>query len=212
METAHLPHLPLHPLRICLFTDVHNAPFLRQQLLHGNTDFEYAFLDAAVLLSRAHVLAACFRAINDMQGDRLKSRNVHSEIVFAMHPNNNVGHFLSASSVLPASHHAALHISYHQLIISQIAESFRRFGIQDDTKTILAIKVGGDEAAVRQHLLSHVEGTAVPLTDEALAHLHDAARIRKIYRLDAPKKGEAAAQLGKEAEAFIVGSMALKGS
>ncbi len=90
METIVLPHLPDHHLQVCLFVKVHNAQFLRQQLLDGNVDFEYAFLDAAVLFSRQHVLAACFRAINDMLQDRLKSNNVHSEIVFSLSPNNNV--------------------------------------------------------------------------------------------------------------------------
>jgi EKC/KEOPS complex subunit CGI121/TPRKB len=37
-----------------------------------------------------HVLAAAFRALNDYLNDRLKSRNVHSEIVFSLSPNNNV--------------------------------------------------------------------------------------------------------------------------
>ena len=90
METIQLPHLPDHPLHVVLFQDVQNAPFLRQQLLDGNTDFQYAFLDASVLLSRSHVLSACWRAINDQLADRMKSHNVHSEIVFAMSPNNNV--------------------------------------------------------------------------------------------------------------------------
>lgn len=90
METISLPHLPDHPLHVALFADVQNAPFLRKQLLDGNTDFQYAFLDASVLLSRTHVLSACWRAINDQLADRMKSHNVHSEIVFAMSPNNNV--------------------------------------------------------------------------------------------------------------------------
>ena len=90
METITLPHLPDSPIQACLFKNVQNAASLRQQLLEGNTDFEYAFLDASVLVSRSHVLAACFRAISDSQNGRLKSRNVHSEIVFSLSPNNNV--------------------------------------------------------------------------------------------------------------------------
>lgn len=100
METASLPHLPQHPLHICLFTDVQNASFLREQLLAGNTDYEYALLDASVLLSRSHVLSACFRAINDLIADRLKTKNVHSEIVFAMNPNNNVSNESDSTSSL----------------------------------------------------------------------------------------------------------------
>ncbi|KAI5367157.1 hypothetical protein Slin14017_G021930 [Septoria linicola] len=180
METVTLPHLPDHPLHVVLFADVQNAPFLRQQLLDGNTDFQYAFLDASVLLSRTHVLSACWRAINDQLADRMKSHNVHSEIVFAMSPNNNIG------------------------------ESFRRFGVQDNSKNIVAIKVAGDKPSVEKHLLSNVQGQPKALSDETLSAMHDVARIRKIYRLEAPKKGEPV-QLGKEAEAFVIGSMALKG-
>ena len=90
METITLPHLPNSPIQVCLFNDVQNSAFLRQQLLEGNADFEYAFLDASVLISTSHVLAACFRAISDSLNGRLKTRNVHSEIVFALSPNNNV--------------------------------------------------------------------------------------------------------------------------
>lgn len=116
METITLPHLPDSPIQVCLFKNVQNAAFLRQQLLEGNTDFEYAFLDASVLISKKHVLAACFRAISDSLSSRLKSRNVHSEIVFSLSPNNNVSlsHLFSAqqpltdvidSRVLPSLRH-----------------------------------------------------------------------------------------------------------
>lgn len=67
------------------------------------------------------------------------------------------------------------------------------------------------DQSVAEHLTQNVQGEPVPLTDEALAEVKDDARLRKIYRLDQPKKGETAV-LGKEAEAFIIGSMALKGS
>ena len=60
-------------------------------------------------------------------------------------------------------------------------------------------------------MLQNVQGNPVTLTDDALAAVKDDARIRKLYRLDQPKKGESAI-LGKEAEAFIIGSMALKGT
>lgn len=42
------------------------------------------------IVSKIHALAASFRAVNDLLEDRLKSRNVHSEIVFSLSPNNNV--------------------------------------------------------------------------------------------------------------------------
>lgn len=47
LTQLHLAHLPSEiTIYAVLFTSLNNAPFLRQQLLDGNTDFEYAFLDA----------------------------------------------------------------------------------------------------------------------------------------------------------------------
>lgn len=94
---------------------------------------------------------------------------------------------------------------------SQIAESFRRFGIADESKNILAIKVSHDADQVSEHLRQHVEGTLIPFSDAALAQIRDSNKIRKYYRLEAPKKGQEV-KLGQEAEAFVLGSMALKGS
>jgi EKC/KEOPS complex subunit CGI121/TPRKB len=94
----------------------------------------------------------------------------------------------------------------------QIAESFRRFGIQDTSTHVVAVKVlKSPEQSVAEHLTTNVQGELVALTDETLASVKDDSRIRKIYRLDQPKKGESAI-LGKEAEAFVIGSMALKGA
>ena len=116
MEAILLPHLPEHPLRVCLFKDVKNASFLRKQLLEGNTEFEYAFLDATALISRNHILAACFRAINDQLNNRLKSRNVHSEIVFSLSPNNNVsGYFKSSTTLSSMLSRPSLHCCYNPL-------------------------------------------------------------------------------------------------
>jgi EKC/KEOPS complex subunit CGI121/TPRKB len=94
--------------------------------------------------------------------------------------------------------------------MQQIAESFRRFGIQDESTSVVAV-LNSPEQSFAEHLLQNVEGSPVTLTDDALAAVKDDARIRKIYRLEQPKKGESAV-LGKEAEAFIIGSMALKGT
>lgn len=42
------------------------------------------------ILSPTHILAAAYRAITDLLAGRLKSRNVHSEVVFSLSMNNNV--------------------------------------------------------------------------------------------------------------------------
>jgi EKC/KEOPS complex subunit CGI121/TPRKB len=135
LQTVQLEHLPpTHAIHIALYRNVTNAAFLQQQLLAGNTDFEYALIDAGVvrvpfltpplipshrphanfilsrdnevrlminliqIVSKIHALAATYRAVNDLLQNRLKSRNVHSEIVFSLSPNNNVRSSLACSS------------------------------------------------------------------------------------------------------------------
>lgn len=118
LESIHLEHLPEeYTVHIALYESVKNAAFLQQQLLAGNSDFEYAFIDASVvsflfchvttiptslispfqIVSRMHALSAAYRATNDLVENRLRSRNVHSEIVFCLSPNNNVSLKVSSS-------------------------------------------------------------------------------------------------------------------
>lgn len=50
LRSFQLEHLPEgYTLHATLFTSLANASFLHQQLLAGNSDFEYAFIDAAVV-------------------------------------------------------------------------------------------------------------------------------------------------------------------
>ncbi|KAF2236472.1 CGI-121-domain-containing protein [Viridothelium virens] len=209
VQALALGHLPGNPLFVGTFRDVKNVSFLRSQLLTGNPDYEYAFIDAEVILSTTHLLAACFRAINNLNANRLKTRNVHSEIVFALSPNNN------------------------------IAESFRRFGLVDDTKHIVAIKVGMSttpditEESVRRHLMANVEGNAAALADATFAETGNVARIRKLYKIQDQSSAQPKSQkqpklangvTGPESkagedfnkvndlESIILGLMALKGS
>ena len=53
LQAVNLAHLPAENiLYIALFKNVSNAEFLRQQLLNGNADFEYAFIDAKMVRYR----------------------------------------------------------------------------------------------------------------------------------------------------------------
>ncbi|KAF2224880.1 kinase binding protein CGI-121-domain-containing protein [Elsinoe ampelina] len=186
LETIILPHLEQYPVYAALFENVENASFLRDQLLQGNTDFEYTFLDASMILSRDHLLAACFKAINDMSNDRLKTRNVHSEIVFALSPNNN------------------------------IAESFRRFGLSPESKNIIALKVASTpditQASVQSHLFEHIKGQPSELNDNRLSQLRDIARLRKVYKFEL-KMDNQKTILTDDATILssVIGTMALRG-
>jgi hypothetical protein len=50
LQTLQLEHLPAsHTIHIALFRNITNAAFLQQQLLAGNSAFEYALIDASVV-------------------------------------------------------------------------------------------------------------------------------------------------------------------
>ncbi|KAI9802471.1 MAG: hypothetical protein M1825_002856 [Sarcosagium campestre] len=201
VQTLHLEHIsPEIALYIALFSNVTNGEFLKQQLLDGNADFEYAFIDASTIVSTTHVLAATYRALVDLSNKRLKTRNIHSEIVFSLSPNNN------------------------------IAESFRRFGVSDSTTGLLAIKVSTSPRItldiVERHLDDVVNGTAISFTDQSIAAMTDLTKVNKIYKLglgnelkviDSTAEGINAeattiVDLRRKAEVGIVASMALRGA
>ena len=50
VEQVSLAHIPPElAVYVALYTELENAAFLRDQLLAGNTDFEYAFIDASMV-------------------------------------------------------------------------------------------------------------------------------------------------------------------
>lgn len=49
LETISLSHLPLMPVHVALYRNTQNAAFLKGQLLAGDTEFEYAFIDASMV-------------------------------------------------------------------------------------------------------------------------------------------------------------------
>jgi len=52
VETIHLAHVPPElAIFVALFSNVENAPFLKEQLITANSDFEYAFIDASMVLN-----------------------------------------------------------------------------------------------------------------------------------------------------------------
>ncbi|KAF2437514.1 CGI-121-domain-containing protein, partial [Karstenula rhodostoma CBS 690.94] len=201
IHTLTLPHYPAHPIHIALFTHVRNAPTLRSQLLSSNPAFDYAFLDASTLLSPTHLLLAAQLALHAHLTHRAKTRTPHSELVFRLHPNNNIG------------------------------EAYRKFGIADESSEVLVVKFGGmgdgvTAEGVGTHLGEVVEGEVVSIGEgmEEVAMFADVGKIRKIYKLGeagAKGKGKKGAVVNgdgkvrderKDMESVILGTMALKGS
>ncbi|KAM0275991.1 hypothetical protein ACHAQH_007209 [Verticillium albo-atrum] len=211
LETITLDLVPAdHQVHAALFRGVQNAAFLHSQLLARNADFEYAFIDASVIVSRTQVLAAAFRALAAKLSDNLKTPNVHSELVTSLSPSNNV---LGRTSAL----------NPHRLTMNQIADAYRRFGISPATKGLVVVKITfpTDNAPapvshedVEKHLAENVEGTPMEFSDEALAASTDWAKVKKYYKLnglpwlDAIKDER---EKKSQMDELVLGAMALRG-
>ncbi|KAA8892945.1 protein cgi121 [Sphaerosporella brunnea] len=183
LQTLHLEHIPQpHAVHIFAFKDVSNASYLREQLLAGNSDFEYAFIDASALVSTAHALAAVHQAVHNLLvKQKLRTRNVHSEIVFCLSPNNN------------------------------ITESFRRFGISETTTSLVCVKVSSRENPISAEeteirLQQAVKGLPAQFNDEFMAQTTDWAKVAKCYKTRPGSNGVVTEQLELE----VLGKMVMR--
>ena len=58
VTTIHLAHMPPDSaLHVAMFIEVSNAPFWKEQLLAGSSDFYHAFVDAGMVVSTEYALA-----------------------------------------------------------------------------------------------------------------------------------------------------------
>ncbi|VBB71290.1 Putative protein cgi-121 [Podospora comata] len=198
LERIPLEHIPPN-YRVygALFRDVSNAPFLQTQLISRNPEFEYAFIDASTIVSRAHLLAAVWNAVYSSVEGNLRTPNVHSEVVASLNINNN------------------------------IADGYRRWGITSDkTKDLVVVKIlsspeplpqaeqENEAEEVLSHLTSQIEGRLVRLTDQEIAEVTDWQKVRKYYKLNGvpvldQTKDEAVKR--KKMESMVIMGMALRG-
>lgn len=91
---------------------------------------------------------------------------MHSEIIWALSPNNNV----SRSSSLPRISPTCV----------QITEAIRRFGVSDTATSLFVVRVGGPGTSIEDDMKAVVAGDVLPLAD--LPKLTDWATVKKVRR------------------------------
>ncbi|KAI0719219.1 CGI-121-domain-containing protein [Fomitopsis betulina] len=148
MESFHYAHLPDHlaHVHLALFHNVANAPHIRQRIVRasqlatpeGDQEREalnFAFIDARLIASLLHLQTAVHQAIlAEVQG-ALRTKTVHSEIIWALSPNNN------------------------------ITEAIRRFGVSDTATSLFVVRVGGPGTSIEDDMKAVVAGDVLPLAD-----------------------------------------------
>lgn len=124
METFTFDHLPqeFREVHLALFTGIPDGAggALKSHLIAASqlpdedperAAVNFAFIDASMVLSREMALTAAHQALlsasrgplSESQPYGMRSASVHGEIIFALHPANNIGDALRTFGVGPAS-------------------------------------------------------------------------------------------------------------
>jgi len=150
-------------LRVLAFAEVANAAELRAAILAGQLRPEAALINATVVAGETALLSAAAKALLAAGRGRLITKGLHSEVVFA----------------LAGSKH--------------ISEALRRFGVGEDTTSLLVATFDADDAALEQ-LAARVQGRLLNVSapGRLAAHLQavaDAQLLCKYYKVGETELG-----------------------
>ncbi|GHJ88596.1 hypothetical protein NliqN6_4998 [Naganishia liquefaciens] len=208
MESYILPNFPpeYSSIHLCLFQNVTNSASLRTRLVQAATmegaegdeardAMDFGFVEASMVVSREHILTAVYQALQAASSSNLRTKTVHSEVLLALHPSNN------------------------------IADAIKRFGISPSTTSLLLVRIGSptksgsasatqeDVEAYQQTLVDEmaelVEGDMVSLHE--LSSMSDWKAIKKLYKLhDVALPGTSETEDRRILEATMLNTLAIK--
>ncbi|KPV77462.1 uncharacterized protein RHOBADRAFT_51312 [Rhodotorula graminis WP1] len=209
METYPLPHHQA-TVHLALFHPIHNAAALRSRLVSASTlaqdeagnreraAVDFAFVDARMITSRLHLLTAVQQALLAQADGALKTKTLHSEVLWMLEPGTNITDSLK---------HFGLSPSTASLVLVHIAPSTGQ-------ATAKSERTAAED--VLRRMAAAVEGEVVSL--EALGRSEggtlDEKAVRKVYKLnqDTALKGLQAGSDDARAtlDRLVTSSVALK--
>ncbi|TCD69193.1 hypothetical protein EIP91_008489 [Steccherinum ochraceum] len=194
METFAYPQFPsdVSSVHIGLFKNVTNAAQLKQRLISAATmpgpegeqeraAVNFAFIDARLICSLVHLQTAIYQAILAHAQGALRTRTVHSEVLWALSPSTN------------------------------ITDAIRRYGVSDTTESLILVRIGAQGGtSVETQMASIVKGDLSSLESlPDIADWTLIRKYHKITAPDS-KKSVTDADLEKS-RALVVSLVAAKG-
>ncbi|KAJ7366556.1 kinase binding protein CGI-121-domain-containing protein [Mycena albidolilacea] len=167
MQSYQLPHFPTHLscVHTALYTDVSESDLLRKRLITASTAegstgererdaVNFAFIEARLITSVEHLRTAVYQAVLAAAQGGLRTKTVHSEIIWALNPSNN------------------------------ISEAMRRYGVSDTTASLVVVRIGGPELLaedVERDMDAAIKGIKAPFA--RLEDLTDWTAVKKYHKL-----------------------------
>lgn len=141
---------------LCLYKNVENVQELLAEVKNGQ--IECALLNPQLVYDPFQVVVAANKSVLSLENDNMKTRNVHSEIIYNLSPSKN------------------------------IMKSLTTFGIHEEkspeTKrdVLVAILYKKDSEKPLEQYCPHVKGEIVSLSDVNI--IKDVSRIEKVYSIN----------------------------
>ncbi|KAJ7164708.1 kinase binding protein CGI-121-domain-containing protein [Mycena crocata] len=167
MESYQLPQFLAHLscVHAALYTNVSESDLLRKRLVAASTAegpdgererdaLNFSFIEARLITSIGHLRTAIYQAILAESQGALRTKTVHSEIIWALNPTNN------------------------------ISEAMRRYGVSDATSALVVVRIGGPELSAEdlgRNMDAIVKATKTPLV--GLRDLTDWVAVKKYHKL-----------------------------
>ncbi|KAF9922544.1 hypothetical protein FBU30_007330 [Linnemannia zychae] len=173
MESFPIESLPTTgDIHMACFTAVKNAPDLKEKLQNQDKSLTFALVESNLIMDVFQLLVAATKAAHDHQVGKLATQNINSEIIYNLSPSKN------------------------------IAESLKRFGITENTTSLIAVRIGGDPDEILEDMNRTVDGNLVSFSK--LDQEKDMVKLRQYYKID-PKVTE-----DRDILNWIVGAIAMK--
>ena len=152
VETFKLDIYPEYTATVALLIDVKNTSEIRSNLLSGKLNC--ALLNTEIIADVFSLLQACNKAVYSNTNKTMRTRNLHTEILFNLSPSNS------------------------------IKESLTTFGVSDTQTNLIGVCLRKDDDVTdgMDTLLKMVDGaTTKPLCD--IEKYCDTNRITKLYKV-----------------------------
>ncbi|KAF8947974.1 hypothetical protein BGZ47_007112 [Haplosporangium gracile] len=173
MESFPIESLPsAGDIHMACFTAVKNAPELKEKFQNQDKSLTFAIVESNLIMDVFQLLVAATKAAHDNEIGKLATQTIGSEIIYNLSPSKN------------------------------IAESLKRFGITEDTTSLIAVKIGGNPDEIMEDMSRTVDGNLVSFSK--LDQEKDMVKLRQYYKID-PKVTE-----DKEILNWIIGAIAMK--